>query len=82
MGPAAMNGPKPGIAKAPIPASTPNVPPMTPPAVAPVVAAFRAGLFYVREFFVLQYQEAKPDVRAGKIPLDQRVDRPLSMFTR
>ena len=38
MGPAAINGPKPGIANAPIPASNPTVPPMAPPLTAPVVA--------------------------------------------
>src|SRR5262249_1467302 len=36
IGPAAMNGPSPGIARAPIPASNPNVPPTTPPATAPL----------------------------------------------
>ena len=37
IGPAAMNGPTPGIASAPMPASSPSVPPMAPPAAAPVV---------------------------------------------
>ena len=32
-----MNGPTPGMARAPIPASNPNVPPMVPPAATPVV---------------------------------------------
>src|SRR5579883_2166089 len=38
MGPAAMKGPRPGIAKAPIPASQPNAPPRMPPVPAPVTA--------------------------------------------
>jgi hypothetical protein len=38
IGPAAMKGPNPGIASAPMPAKTPSVPPMTPPVVAPAVA--------------------------------------------
>src|ERR1700730_214940 len=38
IGPAAMNGPTPGIASAPIPTSHPNPPPSKPPAPAPVAA--------------------------------------------
>src|SRR5271169_1254995 len=38
MGPAAMNGPTPGMANAPIPASQPSAPPKTPPVTPPVVA--------------------------------------------
>src|SRR4029453_4440315 len=37
IGPAAINGPTPGIASAPMPASNPNVPPIVPPAATPVV---------------------------------------------
>src|SRR5438445_596973 len=37
IGPAAMNGPTPGIARAPTPARRPRVPPITPPVTAPVV---------------------------------------------
>ena len=36
IGPAAINGPKPGIARAPIPANQPNAPPTTTPVPAPV----------------------------------------------
>src|SRR5690349_1269874 len=43
IGPAAMKGPTPGIAKAPIPARTPSVPPITPPVVTP--AAVPSGAF-------------------------------------
>ena len=38
IGPAAMNGPRPGIASEPIPASQPRAPPRTAPVTAPVVA--------------------------------------------
>src|ERR1700731_108808 len=38
IGPAAMNGPPPGIAKLPIPTSHPRTPPATPPAATPVAA--------------------------------------------
>ena len=38
IGPAAMNGPRPGIANRPAPASRPTVPPITPPAVTPAAA--------------------------------------------
>ena len=38
IGPAAMNGPRPGIASAPMPASHPRVPPTTAPEPAPVAA--------------------------------------------
>src|SRR5262249_57810883 len=38
VGPAAISGPRPGIAKAPIPASQPSAPPRIAPAPAPVVA--------------------------------------------
>src|SRR5262249_37217220 len=38
IGPAAMNGPRPGIARVPMPASHPRTPPRTPPDTAPVVA--------------------------------------------
>src|SRR4051794_35568773 len=38
IGPAAMNGPTPGMASAPMPASRPSTPPVTPPVAAPVVA--------------------------------------------
>jgi hypothetical protein len=43
IGPAAMNGPSPGIASDPMPASNPSVPPMAPPAAAPVAAP--SGIF-------------------------------------
>src|SRR5262245_35841253 len=38
IGPAAMKGPRPGIASAPSPASRPSVPPTTPPVAAPTSA--------------------------------------------
>src|SRR4029450_8411103 len=38
IGPAAMKGPRPGIARAPMPASQPSAPPTTAPALPPVVA--------------------------------------------
>src|SRR5579862_509479 len=38
IGPAAMNGPRPGITRAPTPISTPRPPPKTAPVLAPVVA--------------------------------------------
>src|ERR1017187_5204710 len=38
IGPAAMKGPTPGMANAPIPAIHPNAPPMTPPVPAPATA--------------------------------------------
>src|SRR5262249_56067891 len=38
IGPAAMNGPRPGMAIAPIPTNQPKAPPNTPPAPAPVAA--------------------------------------------
>jgi len=38
MGPAAMNGPTPGIANMPMPANHPNAPPMTAPAPPPATA--------------------------------------------
>jgi uncharacterized protein YbjT (DUF2867 family) len=38
IGPAAMKGPRPGIANSPTPASSPSVPPITPPVVAPAAA--------------------------------------------
>jgi len=43
MGPAAMNGPSPGMANPPTPASKPSVPPIAPPAVTPV--AVPSGAF-------------------------------------
>src|SRR5689334_22917625 len=46
IGPAAMKGPKPGIASAPMSASHPNVPPTTPPAVAPVAVPSGAFVFF------------------------------------
>src|ERR1039457_2514428 len=53
MGPAAMNGPRPGIAKSPTPARRPNVPPITPPAVTPTVVPSGAFVsFSVPMFFV------------------------------
>jgi hypothetical protein len=45
IGPAAMNGPRPGIANRPTPASRPSVPPITPPVVTP--AAAPSGAFVV-----------------------------------
>src|ERR1035438_9535249 len=41
-----MNGPRPGIAKAPIPANNPRVPPTTPPVVTPVVVPSGALVFF------------------------------------
>jgi hypothetical protein len=38
IGPAAMNGPMPGIAMAPMPASQPSTPPIAAPLAAPAVA--------------------------------------------
>src|SRR5580765_1511267 len=46
MGPAAMKGPTPGMAKAPMPAIHPNAPPMTPPVPAPVTAPSGALVFF------------------------------------
>jgi hypothetical protein len=46
MGPAAMNGPTPGIASAPIPASKPIAPRTTPPVVTPVVVPSGALVFF------------------------------------
>src|SRR6185369_758610 len=43
MGPAAMNGPTPGMASVPMPASQPSAPPTIPPVVAPV--AVPSGAF-------------------------------------
>jgi hypothetical protein len=43
IGPAAMNGPTPGIAMAPMPARSPSAPPRMPPVVAPV--AVPSGAF-------------------------------------
>src|ERR1017187_1607181 len=47
IGPAAMNGPTPGMAKAPIPAIQPNAPPTTPPVPAPVTAPSGAFVLLV-----------------------------------
>ena len=46
IGPAAMNGPRPGIASAPMPASRPSVPPSAPPAATPVVVPSGALVFF------------------------------------
>src|SRR4030095_6674440 len=42
IGPAAMNGPTPGMARAPMPASKPSAPPAKPPLVAPAVTPSEA----------------------------------------
>src|ERR1035438_5930524 len=47
IGPAAMKGPTPGMAKAPIPAIHPNAPPTTPPVPAPVTAPSGAFVLLV-----------------------------------
>ncbi len=44
IGPAATNGPKPGIARRPTPASNPKVPPITPPVVTPATAPSAGAL--------------------------------------
>src|ERR1043165_5762178 len=46
IGPAAMKGPAPGMANAPIPANQPNAPPNMPPAPAPVAAPSGALVFF------------------------------------
>src|SRR4051794_17708859 len=46
IGPAAMNGPRPGMASAPMPASQPRVPPTTAPLVAPVAVPSGAFVFF------------------------------------
>jgi hypothetical protein len=61
MGPAAINGPTPGIARAPTPASTPSVPPIKPPVVTP--AAVPSGAFVsftCATLLCYVYPEAKP----------------------
>lgn len=45
-GPAAIKGPTPGIANAPIPASRPKVPPRMPPVATPVMAPSGALVFF------------------------------------
>ena len=46
IGPAAINGPSPGIASAPMPVSQPRTPPAMPPAATPVVAPSGALVFF------------------------------------
>src|SRR5262245_13759461 len=46
IGPAAIKGPTPGIANAPIPAIHPNAPPTTPPVPAPATAPSGAFVFF------------------------------------
>ena len=42
-----MNGPNPGIARTPIPASRPRVPPIAPPVVTPAVVPSGAFVFFL-----------------------------------
>ena len=52
IGPAAMNGPMPGMASTPMPINHPSTPPTTAPAAAPVVApSGRLAMRFVREVF-------------------------------
>ena len=46
IGPAAISGPTPGMASAPMPTSQPSVPPSSPPAPAPAVAPSGAFVFF------------------------------------
>ena len=84
MGPAAIKGPTPGIASAPIPASTPKVPPITPPVVTPAVVPSGAlvSLTCANSFVLLvsgSRTEMSPTRKACR---DQGVNRSFSMVTR
>jgi hypothetical protein len=71
-----MNGPRPGMARAPMPASRPSVPPITPPAPTPVMAPSGGlGVFLVREVArACLVREEHGDVLGGEAFAAQAVD--------
>ena len=71
IGPAAMNGPTPGIASAPMPASQPTAPPSTPPVVAPF------DVWVVLEHHYERLREGAPEEGAAFEQLMQRAGAAL-----
>src|SRR5262245_6919919 len=71
IGPAAMNGPTPGIASAPIPASHPKTPPTAPPVPAPVAAPSGALVFFsCANSRLLALSGNKTEISLGEKPDD------------